>query len=290
MIPKPATLKGRVKEHWEREACGTRYGNDTDRRQFFDGISEARYRLEPFIPGFADFPSASDKTILEIGVGAGADFQNWCDHARHSTGVDLTEKGIALTRERLELNAIPPERYTLRTADAESLPFEDSSFDLVYSWGVLHHTPDTAGALREVFRVLKPGGLVRAMIYHVPSWGGLMLYLRYGLARGKFGMTMKEAIFADLESPGTKAYTLEEARSLLVDVGFKEISASSKLSPGDLLTVKPSEKYDSPIYRLIWRFYPRWLVRLLGDKHGLALLLKAKKPPVGITAINDGEG
>lgn len=277
MIAESATLKARVKEHWEREACGTRYGSDTDRKRFFDEISSARYTLEPYITAFADFPSAQGKAVLEIGVGAGADFQNWCGHALHATGVDLTEKAISLTKERLELNSVPPERYVLQKADAENLPFDDESFDLVYSWGVLHHTPDTGRAFREVFRVLKPGGVARAMIYHVPSWGGLMLYVRCGLARGKFNLTMKEAIFADLESPGTKAYSIDEARSLLLDAGFDKVTAFAKLGPGDLLTIKPSEKYSAPVYKLIWRVYPRWLVRLIGDRFGLGLLIEAKK-------------
>jgi len=290
LIVESATLKGRVKDHWERETCGTRYGTNTDRTRFFDEISEARYRLEPYIPTFADFPSARGKTILEIGVGAGADFQNWCSHAHHSSGVDLTESAIALTAERLKLNSIPRERYALRTADAENLPFDDDSFDLVYSWGVLHHTPDTDRAFREAYRVLKPGGVVKAMIYHVPSWGGLMLYARCGLGRGKFWMTMKQAIFSDLESPGTKAYTLQEARSLLVKAGFEKITVSAKLSPGDLLTIKPSRKYASPLYRLIWRLYPRWLVRLTGDRYGLGLLMDAQKPVVPLSvALNGGQ-
>jgi ubiquinone/menaquinone biosynthesis C-methylase UbiE len=278
LIGETATLKERVKAHWEQETCGTRYGSDPDRKRFFDEISTTRYRLEPYIPDFADFPNARGKAILEIGVGAGADFQNWCSYALQATGVDLTERAVALTRERLELSSIPSERYVLQKADAENLPFGAESFDLVYSWGVLHHTPDTARALREVFRVLRPGGVVKAMIYHVPSWGGLMLYLRSGVARGKFNLTMKEAIFADLESPGTKAYSRDEARSLLLDAGFENIAASTKLGPGDLLTIKPSMKYSAPIYRLIWRVYPRWLVRLIGDRYGLELLIEATKP------------
>jgi len=290
LIVESATLKERVKEHWEREACGTRYASATDRKRFFDEISSARYTLEPYIPAFADFPGARGKAILEIGVGAGADFQNWCSHAFHATGVDLTEKAIALTKERLELKSISPDRYALQNADAENLPFDAESFDLVYSWGVLHHTPDTRRAFREVFRVLKPGGVVKAMIYHVPSWGGLMLYLRCGLARGKFNLTMKEAIFDDLESPGTKAYTVDEARGLLVEAGFEQIRASAKLAPGDLLTIKPSKKYSAPIYRLIWRVYPRWLVRLIGNRYGLGLLIEAKKPLIGIGAMrNEGD-
>jgi ubiquinone/menaquinone biosynthesis C-methylase UbiE len=278
LIIESASLKHRVKEHWEQEACGERYGGKTDRKLFFEEISATRYELEPYIGPFADFPSARDKAVLEIGVGAGADFQNWCGYALHATGVDLTEKAVGLTRERLELNSIPPEKYTLRIADAENLPFDDDSFDLAYSWGVLHHTPDTASAFQEVFRVLKPGGVVKAMIYHVPSWTGLMLYLRWGLARGKISLTMKDAAFANLESPGTKSYSLEEARILLENVGFEKIGTTTKLSPGDLLTIKPSKKYGSPIYKLIWQLYPRWLVRLTGDRYGLGLLIEAKKP------------
>jgi len=278
LISESETLKGRVKEHWEREPCGTRYGTETNRKLFFDEISSVRYKLEPFIPIFADFPVAAGKAVLEIGVGAGADFQNWCAHARHATGVDLTEKAISLTEERLALNSFSTERYKLRIADAEDLPFEDESFELVYSWGVLHHTPDTGRAFREVFRVLKPGGVLKAMIYHVPSWGGLMLYLRCGLARRKLRMSMKEAIFSDLESPGTKAYTLEEAKEMVAQSGFEKIHVFPKLGPGDLLNIKPSENYQAPIYKLLWRIYPRWLVRLIGDNYGLELLIDARKP------------
>jgi ubiquinone/menaquinone biosynthesis C-methylase UbiE len=272
-----AVLKSRVKAHWEDETCGTRYGSPTDRKRFFEEISKARYRLEPYIAPFADFPGARGQSVLEIGVGAGADFENWCRFSAHATGVDLTERAIALTAERLQLNQVPPGLYDLRTADAEQLPFADASFDLIYSWGVLHHTPDTQRAFGEVYRVLKPGGRVKAMIYHVPSWCGFMLYLQHGLLRGNWRMTMKEALYAYLESPGTKAYTLAEARALLSAAGFVTIKVSSKLSFGDLLMVEPSAKYRSPIFKLAWRIYPRWLVRLLGDRYGLGLLIEASK-------------
>jgi ubiquinone/menaquinone biosynthesis C-methylase UbiE len=271
-------LKSKVKGHWEREACGTRYGQAPDRKLYFDEVSAARYTLEPYIPSFADFQDAKNKSVLEIGVGAGADFQNWCNYAAHATGIDLTNTAIALTGERLSLNSTPSARYSLRTADAENLPFENDSFDLVYSWGALHHTPDTFRAFQEVFRVLKPGGHVKAMIYHVPSWTGFLLYLQYGLARGKFKATTKEVLLNHLESPGTKAYTLPEAKEFLTKIGFSNVSLGTKLGPGDLLTIKPSEKYSSLIYKIIWQVYPRWLVRLLGERYGLYLLITAIKP------------
>lgn len=272
-----ASRKAEVKQHWERETCGTRYGESQDRRKYFAEISASRYTLEPYIPPFAEFGSASGRSILEIGVGAGSDFENWCAHAGHATGVDLTERGITLTAERLGLNGISPQRYTLRTADAESLPFADGTFDIVYSWGVLHHSPDTERCFEEALRVLRPGGQLKAMIYHTPSWTGLMLQLQHGIARGRIRMTMKEAIYHHLESPGTRAYTLGEAREVLNRIGYTDISLSSKLSPSDLLTIHPSDKYESLFFRLIWRAYPRWLVRRLGDKRGLNLLITATK-------------
>ncbi len=271
-------LKSEVKQHWENETCGTRYGDESDRKLYFEEISSTRYVLEPYIKSFADFPGAAGKTVLEIGVGAGADFQNWCKHAAHATGVDLTERAIQLTGERLALNSVPREKYRLLNADAENLPFDDNSFDIVYSWGVLHHTPDTPRAYGEVFRVLRPGGVIRTMIYHHPSWTGLMLYAQHALARGRFKMSMKEAVFQHLESPGTKVYSIEEARRILGEIGFANIEARTRLSPGDLLMIKPSEKYSSAFFKVIWRVYPRWLVRLLGDRWGLSLLLTANKP------------
>lgn len=273
-----AILKSEVKAHWERETCGMRYGEAVDRKEYFRQISRARYELEPYIPPFANFESAAGKDVLEIGVGAGSDFENWCQHARHATGIDLTEAGIALTRERLELSGIPTERYTLQTADAENLPFEDSSFDIVYTWGVLLCTPDTERAYREAFRVLRPGGTIKTMVYHLPSWVGLQLYLLYGLGRGKPFAKMKQVMFDHLESPGTKGYTVAEGEELLAGCGFKRIKASTKLAVGDFLDIKLSSKYHSPLFRVLQFLYPRWLVRLIGDRYGTNLMLTAMKP------------
>lgn len=274
----PEKLKLGVRRHWEIETCGVRYGNGDDRLVWFRSISDRRYELEPYIRDFARFPDAAGKRVLEIGVGAGADFYNWCMHATHATGVDLTDGAIGLVQERLVLEGVSPDRYALQTADAEALPFADATFDLVYSWGVLHHTPDTERAYSEVFRVLKPGGTMRTMIYHVPSWTGIMLYFVYGLAKGAPFLGLRRAIYEYLESPGTKAYTLNEAALLARRAGFERNTASTRLGSGDLLLIQPSGRYQSPIYKLAWSLWPRPLVRLLGDRFGLYLLLEGRKP------------
>jgi ubiquinone/menaquinone biosynthesis C-methylase UbiE len=271
-------LKLKVRYHWQRETCGTRYGEAADRLAWFREIAESRYALEPYIAAFARFPEARGNCVLEIGVGAGSDFLQWCRHAEHATGVDLTEGGIALTRERLQLEDIPSSRYTLQTGDAEALPFADGTFDIAYSWGVLHHTPDTGLAYREVFRVLRAGGVMRTMVYHTPSWTGLMLYLAHGICKGRPAMGLRGAIYQHLESPGTKAYTQRAGSKLAVQAGFEQVSVSTRLGPGDLLQIKPSGRYQGRLARLAWALYPRPLIRFLGDRFGLYLLIEGRKP------------
>lgn len=194
--------KEEVKGFWEREACGERYGEDQDR---------IRYELEPEILRFADFESAAGKRVLEIGVGMGADFLRWVRAGAVAAGVDLTERAVELTTARLASEGLTAE---VRVADAEKLPFPDASFDIVYSWGVLHHTPNPAQALTEAQRVLAPGGELRIMLYHRRSWVALAAWARFCLLRGRPRASLREAV-AEIESPGTQAFTAGEVRRML---------------------------------------------------------------------------
>jgi hypothetical protein len=102
-----------------------------------------------------------------------------------------------------------------------------------------------------------------------------MLWLRYGFLRGK---SLRQSVRDHLESPGTKSYTQEEARALLQ--GFEQIEFRQAFSPGDLLLNEPSARFQGLAYRVVWRLYPRFLVRRLGAKLGLFLLISARKPAV----------
>jgi ubiquinone/menaquinone biosynthesis C-methylase UbiE len=258
--------KDAVRRFWNSDPCGTRY---LEEKEDFDAHARWRYALEPFILDFAKFQSACGMKVLEIGVGMGADYLEWLKAGANVTGVDLSWASIERARRRCEFAGYQPK---LRVADAETLPFADNTFDVVYSYGVMHHSPNTAQCVREAWRVLKTGGQAKIMVYHHPSLTGAMLWLRYGLLRGK---SLRQSVFDHLESPGTKTYTTAEAQSLMR--GFRDIEMQLVFSPGDLLLHQPSVRFQSALYRLIWSLYPRALARKLGRNWGLFLLITGTK-------------
>lgn len=260
-------LKESVRQYWEQEPCNTRYADQSDRLRFFKELEHARYQYEPNILELAQFDQAKGLQVLEIGVGAGIDFCNWVRNGAIATGIDLTEHGLQLTKEHLDLEGFSPSTYKLMTADAENLPFAEGSFDVVYSYGVLHHSPDTATAFKNAFRVLKPGGKFKAMIYHSPSWCALNLWLYYALLRLKPWKSFKRVIFENLESPGTKVYTVKEARALTLSAGFTDCKIKLFLDAGDRMNLKLGPKYENNrLVKLAQKLYPSRLIELLDSK------------------------
>lgn len=167
---KPANeeLKERVRAFWQAHPCGTKFSEaEIGTVEFYERIEAHRYEKEWHIPEAADFAGAKGLHVLEIGCGMGTDGAQFAQAGADYTGVDLTEAAIELARKRFELSGL---RGTFQVEDAENLDFPDDCFDLVYSHGVLHHTPDTAPAIREIHRVLKPGGRAIVMLYHRGSY------------------------------------------------------------------------------------------------------------------------
>lgn len=264
--------KIKVLEFWDRASCGEELYLNSLEKESFQGHSEARYQLEPYILNFADFNNAKGKKVLEIGVGLGADHQKFAEAGANLYGIDLTERAIAITKKRFDLFDL---RSELSVGDGENLSFSEASFDMVYSWGVLHHSPNTAKAIGEVFRVLKPGGMAKVMIYHKYSMVGLMLWLRYALLKGNPFLTMDYIYSHYLESPGTKAYTIVAAKKLFSD--FKSYKIETVLTHGDLLSSNVGQSHRGlslAIAKFIW---PSWFIKLFFKKFGLFMLIEAHK-------------
>jgi ubiquinone/menaquinone biosynthesis C-methylase UbiE len=161
-------LKERVRAFWQAHPCGTKFSDaEMGTREFFERVEAHRYAKEWHIPEAANFAAARGLRVLEIGCGLGTDGAQFALAGANYIGVDLTEASVELARKKFELSGL---RGEFRVADAENLDFADDSFDLVYSHGVLHHTPDTKQAVREIHRVLKPGGRAIVMLYHRGSY------------------------------------------------------------------------------------------------------------------------
>lgn len=208
-----------VHDYWNRASCGTNTtAAEKFSRAYFDEIEQFRYRYEPAIPVFARFPEWKGKKVLEVGVGAGTDFLQFARAGAILSGVDLTEEAVANASHRLEVYNLPP--ADLRVCNAEKLPFDDASFDLVWSWGVIHHANDTEQCLREIARVARPGGSVKVMLYNLDSVHTWVTALRHGT------LDRRKAMWSYQESVGTKAYTEGEAGAMAARCGLQVTGVS----------------------------------------------------------------
>lgn len=150
-------------------------------RRFFSTVKEYMpWRSIPF-DNLIDFQALGDKRVLEIGVGSGSHAQLLAAHAGSYAGIDLTEHAVAATSKRLSLFGLPGDVLRM---DAETLAFPDASFDVVWSWGVIHHSSNTRQIVGEIHRVLKPGGSATIMVYHRGWWNYYACGALIGLVRG----------------------------------------------------------------------------------------------------------
>jgi SAM-dependent methyltransferase len=154
-----------VKAFWEAHPCGADQVEvpSGDHDNFFTQYDAFRYRQEAHILKCLDRIDFSDRRTLEIGLGLGSDAEQIIRRGARWSGVDLTQESVERVAMRLALRRLPYER--LSQASALALPFEDSTFDMVFSHGVLHHIPDIPRAQAEIRRVLKPDGLLVMMVY-----------------------------------------------------------------------------------------------------------------------------
>jgi ubiquinone/menaquinone biosynthesis C-methylase UbiE len=177
-MPEPVLQK--VHAFWNTEACDTHVVQEASgEADFYEKFREQRYRTQWHIALLVPFAAAKGKRVLEIGTGNGADGVMFALNGGIYTGVDLTEAALEATRKHFEVLGL---EGTFQKEDAERLSFADDTFDIVYSHGVLHHTPDTQRAIDEVWRVLKPGGRAIIMLYHKNSFNyyiRIMGYMRF---------------------------------------------------------------------------------------------------------------
>jgi 2-polyprenyl-3-methyl-5-hydroxy-6-metoxy-1,4-benzoquinol methylase len=213
-----------VRRYWDTRPCNIRHSSKpVGSREYFDEVEARKYFVEPHIPSFAEFERWSGKRVLEVGCGIGTDSVNFARAGAELTAIDLSEESLRIARERAQVMGVA-DRITFLQANAEELTsvVHDGLYDLVYSFGVIHHTPHPEAALAEMHALTAKGGTLKLMVYHRRSWK--VFWILAFQERGRFWRA-DELIAKHSEAqtgcPVTFAYSRGDARELVERKGFR---------------------------------------------------------------------
>ncbi len=259
-MTQPASIET-VAEYWNRRPCNIRHSpSEVGSRRYFDEVEERKYFVEPHIPAFAEFARWKGKRVLEIGCGIGTDAVNFARAGADYTGVELSKASLALACRRFEVFGL---RGRLIEGNAEELSslVEPAAFDLVYSFGVIHHTPRPEAVLAEARRVVRPDGEFRLMLYAKNSWKDAMI---------EAGIDQPEA---QSGCPIAFTVTRRDVRAMLATAGFEVVSIAQ-----DHIFPYVIEKYVRYEYELQPWFaaMPERVFRALERRFGWHMLIRAE--------------
>lgn len=230
----------KIKAFWESHTCGTINLNKEQpelkkySREYFKHIAEHRYAVEPWVHEYAQFTMRNKEKVLEVGCGAGTDAEQFCKAGAIYTGIDLTSAGVKHTKSRLKLLQL---KGKVLEMSGDNLKFNDNTFDFVFSWGVIHHTPKTEQIINEIYRVLKPGGKFCILVYNTYSWVVIKTLLKWGLLHGELftlgfdKMMSKHTESEDKKNPYTKTFTKNECKKMFKM--FSKINVETRIARAD---------------------------------------------------------
>jgi ubiquinone/menaquinone biosynthesis C-methylase UbiE len=213
-----------VRTYWDQRPCNFRHSpKPVGTREYFDEVEARKYFVEPHIPLFADFERWSGKKVLEIGCGIGTDTVNFARHGATVTAVDLSPQSLNLARRRVEVYGLQNQvRFYSGSAEELSSFVPVESYDLIYSFGVIHHTPHPERVVQQMRSYARPGTVIKLMVYYRPSWKVFWIVMGYG--KGQF-WRLKELVAKHSEAqtgcPVTYTYNREEGRRLIEASGFR---------------------------------------------------------------------
>jgi SAM-dependent methyltransferase len=213
----PAARENAVRQ-WSEHPCGAVDG-DEHTLEYFLEAERLRYEAQPWQRLLFRFEQFAGRRVLEIGVGLGTDLAQFGKAGATCHGVDITDRHLQLTARNFALRGLPVE---LKRCDATRLEYPDAFFDVVYSFGVIHHIPDAPAVVREIERVLKPGGRCLVALYHKGSFFHLYMILIRGLLFGRLFRLGYDGLMATVErgadgvrtKPYVKLYSRREAKAL----------------------------------------------------------------------------
>lgn len=208
-----------VQRYWDGRPCNLRHSlSEVGTKQYFDEVEARKYFVEPHIPRFAKFDSWQDRKVLEIGCGIGTDTISFARAGAQVTAVDLSAKSLELARKRADIFGFNNQVQFFQ-ADAENLSayVRPEPYDLIYSFGVIHHSPHPERIIHQVREhYAQPSSTLKFMVYHRYSWKVFWILMMYG--RGAF-WKLDELVASHSEAqsgcPVTFTYSRHNVRRLL---------------------------------------------------------------------------
>lgn len=249
-----------VKNFWNRRPCNVKHSEKPlASKEYFDEVEKKKFFVEPHIKSFSEFNLWNGKKVLEIGCGLATAGINFARYGADYTGVELSKESLELAKKRFQVYECAGNFYE---GNAENLSdfLPEEKYHLIYSWGVIHHTPHPEKVIQQVKKYLHKNGTFKMMLYASNSWKNYMI---------ASGLDQPEAQYG---CPIAYTYTEEEIQSLLGDDFVITSIERDHIFPYQIEPYKQGEYIKQPWFESM----PDEMFRILEKKLGWHILVTAK--------------
>lgn len=248
-----------VKKFWDDRPCNIRHsGKDIGTKEYFDEVEAKKFFVEPHILDFTEFSNWEGKKVLEIGCGLATVGANFAINGAEYTGVELSESSLELAKKRFEVVGQKGSFYSGNAEELSSfVPVE--TYDLIYSFGVIHHSPHPEKIISEIKKYMNENSTLKIMLYAKDSWKNYMIEAGFDQPEAQYGC------------PIANTYTKQEVIELLN--GYEVLSIEQDhIFPYQVEPYKNGEYIKQPWFDSM----PPEMFRTLEKNLGWHLLITAK--------------
>lgn len=250
-------------DYWNRRPCNIKHSNKQFlSKEYFEEVERRKYFVEPHIPNFAEFEKWEGKKVLEIGCGIGTDAVNFAKNGALYTGIDISNESLNITKERFKIYGLSGTFYNIDAQNINDLLKVGNNFDLIYSFGVIHHSPDPEQIIKNCIDLLNENGCLKIMVYAKNSWKNIMI-------DGNF-----DQFEAQSNCPVAYTYTREELYNMLQRNNLTNINiVQTHIFP---YKIEKYIKYEYE-YEDWFKCMPKEMFKLLESKLGWHLCVTCNK-------------